>query len=325
MLVSSVSALMLYAIVGLAFFAAGILRPDELGRHSGPIKVRIGTADGVDEFSRILPKALSSRPAASGIAPAALPPPPAAAAPKSPEPASSSQAKAVPAPSPSASAVATPSKASPPSPSPTIASAAPGIGTPVPGEGEGVVGGSPLGTGSVSLKGSEQGNSFETSYESGTGKIGRSLYVPIYLYMPLPTVVSKAIYDAIKASKDGLRSAEIRKVEFRSYYDLNEDGWRLKAQPAYALRPTLWQMLRDGGYSLSRAEYKVGKDLKPVALSFEVGAPQGSSGPPLLSVTVVSSSGYPELDAAVVFGFRQAAFFNDSAASVTGRFTYRFE
>ena len=75
----------------------------------------------------------------------------------------------------------------------------------------------------------------------------------------------------------------------------------------------------------SKAEYKIGKDLKPVVLTFQVGPPQGDRPPDLISVTVSSSSGYAELDEAVVFGFRQAAFFNDGKDLVTGKFTYWFQ
>lgn len=149
--------------------------------------------------------------------------------------------------------------------------------------------------------------------------------MPIYLYMPLPRTIGRQLYEAIHASSDGLRTAEIRKVEFRAWYEQQGEQWTLKSMPPASSRPSLWLMLKDAGYPLARAEYKNGRQLKPVVLSFQVGPPNADRPPSLVSVKVVSSSGYADLDEAVVFGFEQAAFFNDGKNLVTGTFTYRFE
>jgi hypothetical protein len=295
--------LLLYAAAAGAFWIAGLMKTDTLSAYSGPIMVRIGSPEGVDETSTTLPAApraatQTATPAAPAVAqPTAAPSTPAEALP----PATAGAVSAVPR---------------------TTTEAGAGTGTV---EGPSAEAGSPLGTGSVTLKGSEQGNSFQTSYESGSGKIGRSLYVPIYLYMPLPKVVEKFVYDAILASKDGLQTAERRKLEFRAFYEQSGNAWQLNSQPSFDARPGVWIMLGDAGYSISKADYKAGKDLKPVVLRFRVSASLANQTPTLLAVEVASSSGYPELDEAVSFGFKQAAFFNGSNLNVGGQFTYWFE
>jgi hypothetical protein len=347
MVFSSLLTMVFYLAAGAVLVITSGLKPDSLTGYSGPIQVRIGSPDGLDAFSSVLPRlgggtrSASATPASSApsgappVTPPVAPPaaPPAAPAAATPVPGASATTEGVvlpPAKTAPAAAKTPPAGAALPTPAAGgtpagAASSSPGQASAGGVEGEGIPSGSLLGSGSVSLKGSEQGNSFQTNYETGSGKIGRSLYVPIFLYMPLPKTVSKAVYDAIPPSQDGLRSVEVRKVEFRSFYEATAEGWRLKTDPQPAQRPSLWLMLRDAGYPLAKAEYKSGKTLKPVVLQFEVGPPQAEKGPELLSVIVLSSSGYADLDAAVVFGFRQAAFFNDSQASVTGKFTYWFE
>lgn len=318
-------ALFFYAALGGAIAARGLFAVDSLGSYSGPIMIRIGTPEGSDETSMSLPL-----PAAEA---ASIPEVSAetSVSPPSPEPAAPRPAEAKPAPAaaitpePQAKAIVPSHEGSveavPPAPAGKAAVAGATAGT----ESNATGPTSPVGSGTVTLKGSESGNSFQTSYEAGSGKIGRSLYVPIYLYMPLPQVVTKAVYDAIPGSKDGLLSSELRKVEFRSLYEAVGDAWKLKTASPLVSRPRIWLMLQDAGYALARAEYRVGRNLKPVLLEFEVSAPEAEGNPVLLSVSVLSSSGYPEIDEAVVFGFRQAAFFNDSSRTVHGQFTYNFE
>jgi len=179
----------------------------------------------------------------------------------------------------------------------------------------------------VSLKGSEAGNSFETNFDTGSGKISRSLYVPIYLYMPLPRTLDKALYDAVPPSKFGMESAEVRKAHIRALYDQQGTLLRLKEEVPLKDRPAIWVILEDAGYPLARADYKSGRTLRPIVIEFSVGPPAAdyaSSGAPLLSSSVVSSSGYPEIDEAVLYAFRMAGFSNNSKATVKGRFTYDF-
>jgi hypothetical protein len=311
------SALLLYAAVAGAFWIAGLLKTDALSAYSGPIMVRIGSPEGVDETSTTLPAAprVTAQPAAPApAAPAVAPPTAAPSTPAvAPTPATPGGVQAAP--------QTAPSETAPPATT-AEAEAISGAGTM---EAPSSTAGSPLGSGSVTLKGSEQGNSFQTSYDSGSGKIGRSLYVPIYLYMPLPQIVEKTLYAAIPASRDGLQTTERRKLEFRDLYEQSGDTWRLKSQPSFDARPGVWIMLGDAGYPMSKADYKTGKNLKPVVLKFRVSASLANQTPTLLAVEVASSSGYSELDDAVIFGFRQAAFFNASNLNVSGEFTYWFQ
>ena len=83
------------------------------------------------------------------------------------------------------------------------------------GSGPGVAGG----TGSVTFKGSEMGNALATTFGASSGQVGRNIYVPIYLYMPLPSRVDDSIYRNIQA-----------KETFRSSYQQSGSEWRLKRQ-----------------------------------------------------------------------------------------------
>ena len=40
----------------------------------------------------------------------------------------------------------------------------------------------------VMIKGSDAGNAYETVFATEEGNIGRNLWIPIYLYMPLPVI-----------------------------------------------------------------------------------------------------------------------------------------
>jgi hypothetical protein len=180
------------------------------------------------------------------------------------------------------------------------------------------------GSGSVTFRGTEKGNSLETAFGASTGTIGRSLYVPIYGYMPLPARVSGAVYGAIPADKDGFYSAESRKKTFAQYYQAEGETWRLKAPVPLERRLALWLMLEDAGYDLAHADYKDGLAANGVTIEFAVGPASGSAKPALIDLGIASSSGSSEIDAAVLYGFRQAAFFNKNAFAVSGKFTYRF-
>jgi len=194
--------------------------------------------------------------------------------------------------------------------SPTIASAgSPGLAA---------------GSGSVTFRGTEKGNSLETAFGASSGTIGRSLYVPIYGYMPLPVSVSGAVYEAIPADKDGYYSAESRRKTFTQYYQSSGGDWRLRASVPLERRLALWLMLEDAGYDLARADYKEGLAATSVTIEFAVGPASGGAKPALVDLGLVSSSGSAEIDEAVLYGFRQATFFNKNAFAVSGRFTYRF-
>jgi hypothetical protein len=172
------------------------------------------------------------------------------------------------------------------------------------------------------IRGEEHGNSHETTFDATEGRVGRSLYVPIWTFLPLPKTVENRIYDAIPG--DGFRTSVEQKARFRNHYEFESGIWKLKQNAPLDQRQGIWLILEGGKYELSRADYKTGRALSPIQIRFKVGPAQGNRPPVLESVELVESSGDPEIDAAVLFGFRRASFSNDSDRSVTGRFTYRF-
>lgn len=168
---------------------------------------------------------------------------------------------------------------------------------------------------STVVSGSEKGNSLETVLGARAGKAGRSLYVPIYLYMPLPR--------SIDASVAGKVPAEHRENFFR-FYSRSGETWALSRDVPVAERDDLWMSLEEGGYDFSKADYLDGGRLKPLTLSFVVTQAVGRTQPRLEAVNVTSSSGDPQVDEAVVYGFRRASFFNATDGTISGTFTYRF-
>ncbi len=311
------SALVLYLLAGLAVFLQGLLGRETFSMNPGPIQIRIGTPEGLDETSRVLPALKAASDSTPAPAAPANPPPPPAPEPKAQN--SIEVPKTAPLTPAKPQAPAAPEVAMPPT---RLAKdpGAPDSGT------TGVASGFVGGTGSTSLKGSEAGNAFETNLGGG-GSIGRALFVPIYLYMPLPLVVPDSIYKGIKASPDGFITRENRQLQFRSHYEQAGDRWRLsKADVAYKDRPGLWAVLESGGYDLSQADYKRGNSLRPVILDFELNPYDPvTKSVSLKAVEVRSGSGDTQVDEAVVYGFRQGSYSNGSQKVVRATFTYRFD
>lgn len=279
-----------YALALLVLWIAGFGRELEYSDYGGPVLIRLGTPEGVEVPSPSAPPA--PKPVPESAPPAAAPSPQAPAAPP-PEIAKTAQAKA-------------PASA-PPAPTPTVPSTESAPAGPVLGE--------------------EYGNSHETTFEASVGRVGRSLYVPIWTFMPPPKTVEDRVYNAIPG--DGFRTADEQKLRFQNYYEFSSGLWRLKQDVPLDSRQPIWLMLegsakKGSGFNLSRADYKVGRSLSDVQIRFRVGPSQGNSPPNLEAAELVQSSGDPEIDAAVMYGFRRASFSNDSDKSVTGRFAYRF-
>lgn len=340
--VSTVICASIYAAVLVAIWLLGMTNIKELAEYSGPIQIKIGSPEGVADSaflsgqeegqaqSEVAPDESSSPDNAS---PEEKSPDDAASkdligiespspSPDKPSPKPSVSPKPSPSPKPSVtprpSASTKPSPSSKPSAIPTISpSASPGAGT------GGSTGSKP---GAAVIKGSEQGNSYETNFEQGSSGVGRGLYVPIYLYLPLPYYINPEIYNGMKASGDGFTSAESRKSEFRKYYKLVNGMWQRKEDSVpYDDRPRIWILLNESGYKISQADYKENKSLRPVVIEFQVGAQKGDEIPLLESVKVLNSSGYSDIDDSVVYGFKKASFYNNSPKRVTGRFTYSFD
>jgi hypothetical protein len=168
------------------------------------------------------------------------------------------------------------------------------------------------GTGSVTFRGSEMGSALATTFGASSGQVGRNIYVPIYLYMPLPSKVGASIYLNIQA-----------KETFRSYYGESGSDWILKAQVPLAQRGDFWTMLEAAGYDASTADFRTERKLSPVVLEFAVG-PLTKGKAELVEVRLASSSGSSEVDQAVIYGFSQASFFNKTGNAVAGKFVYSF-
>ena len=231
---------------------------------------------------------------------------------------------------------------SPPSPTPAPAAALPSAGTSgttgepwIPGprpegshvisttSGVGTGGAGTSGAGEASsagafttkVVGNEKGNSLETVLGVGAGKSGRSLYVPIYLYMPLPKTVTDNV---------ALRVAPVHRDLFlRTYRRINEE-WVLSRNVPVEQRDEIWLALEEGGYDVAHADYKAGGTLGPVMLSFVVTPPTPGSAPSLQAVTITGSSGDPAVDEAVLYGFKRASFFNATDGTISGTFVYGF-
>jgi outer membrane biosynthesis protein TonB len=185
-------------------------------------------------------------------------------------------------------------------------------GSPVTSGGTGSAAGVAGGTGTVTFRGSEMGSSLTTTFGASSGQVGRNIYVPIYMYMPLPAKIDDSIYRNVQA-----------KETFRSHYQASGSDWLLKSQIPMSQRGEFWTMLEAAGYDAAGADYKAGRNLKPVVLEFAVG-PLAGKKVELVDVRLISSSGSSEVDEAVIYGFRQASFFNKTGNAVGGKFVYGF-
>lgn len=188
-----------------------------------------------------------------------------------------------------------------------------------PGEGQ-----VPWGTGqAIKITKAEKGNTVETTLGGSSETVGQSLYVPIYLGMPLPSRVPAEIFNQIRDEKippnTVIYSAEARKRAFLNYYVKSGDEYVLKNPVPLDVREKLWEMLEDAGYNAELADYKAGRNLSPVVIGFSI-----TKDRQLRGVELLQSSGDPDIDAAVLYGFKRASFWNKSGDTIQGRFVYRF-
>jgi outer membrane biosynthesis protein TonB len=339
------------ALYSVAFGAALIIggaEVHELADTVGPVMVRLGRPDGSESplASSILTSPSAKIPAAIPSAAATAPPATTAATTQSAK--APSTAVAVP---PKAAALAPPAqpqkatqpeKAAPskPVPSAPSAPAAPGpAATASPPASPSASASSPAGTassgaaagataevGPVIAKGSEAGNSYSASVGGSSGQVARSLYIPIYRYMPLPMYVDERVAAKVldPASSSFTPLAERTKL-LKDNYVKDADAWRLKDPLPLSRREALWTILEEAGYVVSRADYKAGKVLSPVVLVFTVTPGVGFANPTLTDVRITQSSGYSDIDEAVLYGFKQAVFSSSAKTPTTGKFTYRFD
>lgn len=318
----------LFLLAVAAAWLAGLWRGPELDKLPSPVYVSLGAPgrsggepprgpdrpEGAPPAAAV-PKTPAPSPASSsklvGEAPAQVP---AAAAPVAPSrPAAPSAA-----PGPASPAAA--EQARPPTPSPaTTAPAAPAQAEPALG---------PLASGpparpNLVFTSSEKGNTAATTIGAKAGSAGRNLYVEIYLYLPPPLQVEEAILGRIEATK--FSTIEARRDFFLRYYQRSEGVWKLKTSVPLAERAELWLLLEAAGYDAAKADFKAMRNLGPVTLRFTIAPAAPGRKPRLDTLELVQSSGYADIDEAVMYGFRQSAYFNSTTETVTGSFTYRFD
>jgi hypothetical protein len=173
------------------------------------------------------------------------------------------------------------------------------------------------------IRGSEKGNSSELILKPQGEKIGRNVYTPVYLFMPLPRLVDSRLLGQVKAT--ALYSADERRSALLQFYTQTSDGLVLNGQPDLSLRPLVWDILEGAGYDVANADYKRERALKPVVVSFRIGVPATStSNPELLEVRLVQSSGNAAVDQAVLYAFQRSSYANGTGQVAQGRYTYDF-
>jgi hypothetical protein len=300
-------------LLGFGIFALfGLFREEVVSDYAGPVIVRLGRADGA-EVTR--PTEAPEPPAPAAVAERPTPEtlvPPVPDAPVKPV----TEAPVV-TPTPTTRDSATPRPVVPTAPAQPVPAVVPSP-TPEP---------VPAQPASQTLKGSETGNSYDMTIQATSGNAGRSLYEPIWLYMPLPFELPNAIYLAIPDRKGLPGTATQRQEQFTKIYEFVGGIWKLKRyiQPDYELRPAIWVMLEDAGYDLKNAEYKTNNRLNPITLLFKVSPYLTDKEEVILEeVHIERRSGMSDIDDAVVYAFKKSKFRNSGDKSISGSFTYRF-
>ena len=176
----------------------------------------------------------------------------------------------------------------------------------------------------VKIQGSDAGNAYETVLATEEGRVGRNLWIPISLYMPLPVNIDASVIDNVRG--DSLNSADDNRRRLLRYYSEHptSDGYFLP-EPDVPLdeRPGLWNLLdTKTDYDISQAEYKDGRYLRSVVISFTVNPDTNR----LENVELMKdgSSGYSDIDEAVLYGFQASQYYNSTDRKIKGRFTYKF-
>jgi len=60
-----------------------------------------------------------------------------------------------------------------------------------------------------------------------------------------------------------------------------------------------------------------------ITLNFSVQPSLNATANRLVDLEIAKSSGYPEIDAAVIYAFQQSSYYSKTDEKVKGRFTYR--
>lgn len=306
-LVSIGVALLLHLLLFGAYLIYEYLFVEDLAEFSGPVLVKLGEPEGEDipvlpdpdppeEIPEQNAEPVPPPPAERVDAPAETPSP---TAPSEPSPEGILPARPV------SDAVESADPADKPVEQPAVEEAPvrPRPETPVEPE-------------PVIIKGEDGGNSYEYQFAAEEGLVRRSLSAEISLYMPLPRIVSDAVYRRITGESpyEGTSLQDL----FRRYYGNVNDEWFYEAEPFTDDLRSLWVALIDAGYDHENADYKA-SGLNDVVITFTI-----SENAELLDARVQKSSSKPEVDEAVLEGFKAASFSNASGREIKGRFTYRF-
>ena len=302
-LISWGSALLVYLILITGYWAWEHFLRKDITMNQGPVLIRLGEPEGVDEPQPLPPQET----------PEETPPEP-----EDPE--------AQPETEPQETPVAQPEE-KPVLPAPDKTETAP---EPVPVDKPAVKTAPPAPP--EPIKGSDKGNNYELNSEGG--EIGRSLWVPIAQYMPLPRTIDKVItpeggleslLNGVQPDAFDLYSAEENRTLLLKYYDKKQGGILELGKPVPLMeRPDLWAILERAGYDMRNPEYKTARTLLPITINFSV-IPSGSTQANKLSdLELAKSSGYPDIDEAVLFAFEQSSYYSKTDEPIKGRFTYRF-
>jgi len=305
-LISVLSAILLHFLIIGGFLIYDCFFVEDLSEFSGPVLVKLGEPAGEDipVLPEKKPETLPDQPLSTPAPPSPPVESPSEASVPAVQPEVKQEtpvlpAKPVDSPQETSTASSVPQESAPVTPAPVV-----------PSEPK-----------TVEVKGDEAGNSTEYQFNAEEGVIKRSLGAAIYLYMPLPKVLSGSLMNSIQG--DSYNPNLTRQDIIKKYYrEINGDYfYDSNTSPPTDDVTAIWSYLIKAGYDFKKADYKSsGFDLRPVVISFTI-----SGDGTLLNVEPQSSSGNSDVDKAVLEGFKEASFSNTSGRNIKGRFTYRFE
>ncbi len=178
----------------------------------------------------------------------------------------------------------------------------------------------------VTISRSQKGSSWEIVLGGSKDTVGRGLGTLVEDSLPLPFTVPVEIFnninDQIEPPNRIINSAQARKRAFTNFYKLDGSVYRLNTNVPLEYRDDIWLILEDAGFNAADAkeQYRRGKNLQPIIIGFSV---RNDNKP--YEAVVTQSTGDPDLDEAIMYGFKNAAFWKKSdEALIPGRFTYRY-
>lgn len=170
------------------------------------------------------------------------------------------------------------------------------------------------------VKGQENGSSHETVFAAPGAELGRSFFVPVADYLPLPLTLGSEVSARIRKDPEALAFLE------RYYKGTGSEPFTIKSRVDPGLRPKIWAALLEKGYDPKKVEYRQPPaKLGPITIKFTIEASIAGAAPRLSGIKLGSSSGNAEVDEAVLYGFQSSGFYNNTDRAMQGTFTYRFD